>query len=85
VDLGCVGDLMCNFFDAAGAASPHPLAERVMSVDLATVVSAKHLVLACGGAARATAIRAAIKRIGCNTLITDQAAARALLAPPSAA
>ena len=85
VALGCVGDVMCNFFDAAGATAPHPLAERVMSVDLATIASAKHLVLACGGAARAIPIRAAIKRIGCNTLITDEAAARALLAASAAA
>ena len=77
--LGCVGDLMCNFFDAAGAPTPHPLADRVMSVDLQTVASAKHIILACGGAARAPAIRAAIRRVGCNTLVTDEAAARALL------
>ncbi|MEP0323573.1 MAG: sugar-binding transcriptional regulator, partial [Bauldia litoralis] len=35
--------------------------------------------VAGGGAARATAIRAAIRRVGCNTLVTDEGAARALL------
>jgi len=80
VALGCVGDLLCNFIDADGATVPHPLSRRVMSVDLATLAKAKHIVLACGGAGRAQAIWAAVKRIGCNTLVTDEGAARAMLA-----
>ena len=40
---------------------------------------AKHIVLSSGGAHRAVAIRATIRRIGCNTLITDESAAKALL------
>ncbi|MGO7675375.1 sugar-binding transcriptional regulator, partial [Rhizobium ruizarguesonis] len=38
-----------------------------------------HRALGKNGAHRAVAIRATIKRIGCNTLITDESAARALL------
>ena len=84
VALGCVGDLMCNFFDANGAVTPHPINQRVMSIDLDTLGKAKHLVIACGGAHRAGAIKAAIRRVGCNTLVTDESAARAILAmePP---
>ena len=78
VDLGCVGDVLCNFIDADGASVPHPLGERILSVDLETLASAKHIVMACGGAARAIAIAAAIRRVGCGTLITDEAAARAI-------
>jgi DNA-binding transcriptional regulator LsrR (DeoR family) len=79
VALGCVGDLMCNFLDANGATVPHPISERVMSIDLDTLAKAGHVVIACGGANRAPAIAAAIKRIGCNTLVTDESAARAIL------
>jgi DNA-binding transcriptional regulator LsrR (DeoR family) len=36
-------------------------------------------VLVSGGAHRAPAIRATIRRVGCNTLITDEGAAQAML------
>jgi len=78
--LGCVGDVMCNFLDENGGTISHPLNERVMSIDLQTVSKAKHIVMACGGSQRARAIAATIKRIGCNTLVTDEGAAEALLA-----
>jgi DNA-binding transcriptional regulator LsrR (DeoR family) len=58
---------------------PHALNRRVMSVDLEAIRAAGHVLIATGGAHRAGAIRAAIKRIGCNTLITDEGAARSLL------
>jgi DNA-binding transcriptional regulator LsrR (DeoR family) len=50
-----------------------------MSVELEMIRAAGHVLIASGGAHRAAAIRAAIKRLGCNTLITDEGAARALL------
>jgi DNA-binding transcriptional regulator LsrR (DeoR family) len=78
--LGCVGDVMCNFLDRDGASVAHPLNRCVMSVDLETVKQAAHVVIACGGSQRADAIAAAIARIGCNTLLTDESAAQALLA-----
>jgi DNA-binding transcriptional regulator LsrR (DeoR family) len=80
VDVGCVGDAICNFLDAEGRSVPHALNDRVMSVDLDKVSKARHVVLATGGAKRAVAIHATMKRVGCNTLITDEAAAKALLA-----
>ncbi len=46
----------------------------------AVLRTAKHIVLATGGERRAAAILAVIRCIGCNTLITDEAAARAMLA-----
>jgi DNA-binding transcriptional regulator LsrR (DeoR family) len=78
--LGAVGDVMCNFLDAEGRAVAHPVNARIMSIDLATIRKAGHIVLAGGGAARAPAIAAAIKATRCNTLVTDEAAARKLLA-----
>ncbi|MFN7093657.1 MAG: sugar-binding domain-containing protein, partial [Allorhizobium sp.] len=69
-----------NFLDAEGRSVRHSINERVMSVDLDTLKTAKHIVLSSGGAHRALAIRATIRRIGCNTLITDESAARELVA-----
>lgn len=79
VEAGCVCDTMFNFLDADGHSVAHPINERVMSVNLDTLQKAKHIVLSSGGAHRAIAIRSTIRRIGCNTLITDEAAARSLL------
>jgi len=79
VGLGAVADVLSNFIDANGASVAHELNRRVMSVELDTIARAGHVLIATGGAHRAGAIRAAIRRIGCNTLITDEGAARALL------
>lgn len=79
IEAGCICDTMFNFLDAEGNSIDHPINKRVMSVDLDTLKKAKHIVLSSGGAHRAMAIRATIKRIGCNTLITDESAAGALL------
>lgn len=80
VAAGAVADVMCNFIDAEGRTVPHPLNDRVMSISLEAVRAARHVLIAAGGAHRATAIAAAIRRIGCHTLVTDESAARALLA-----
>ncbi|MGG7516781.1 sugar-binding transcriptional regulator [Allorhizobium undicola] len=85
VAAGCVCDTMFNFLDAEGRSVDHPINQRVMSVDLDTLKKARHIVIASGGAHRAVAIAATLKRIGCNTLITDEAAARQLLAMAPAA
>lgn len=79
IAAGCVCDTMFNFLDDQGRSVDHALNERVMSVDLDTLRNARHIVLSSGGAHRAVAIRATIRRIGCNTLITDETAARELL------
>ncbi len=77
---GAVADIMCNFIDAGGAVIDHPVNRRVMSVGVPAVRAARHKVLASGGRARAPAILAVARSIGCNTLVTDEAAAHALLA-----
>ena len=80
IAAGAVCDTMCHFLDARGRSVDHPVQDRVMSVGLDVVAGARHIVLASGGRRRAAAIRATIARIGCHTLVTDEAAARALLA-----
>lgn len=79
VAAGAVCDTICQFLDAEGRNVSHPVQDRVMSVGLDVVAGAGHVVLASGGRRRAAAIRATIARIGCSTLVTDEAAARALL------
>jgi DNA-binding transcriptional regulator LsrR (DeoR family) len=76
---GCVADIMCNFIDAEGRPVDHPLNRRIMSVGIETLQAARHKVLASGGRERAPAILAVVRSIGCNTLVTDEHAARALL------
>ena len=78
-EAGCVSDTLCNFLDAQGHSVAHSLNDRVMSIGLETIARARHIVIATGGAARAEAILSARKRVGCNTLVTDENAARRLL------
>jgi DNA-binding transcriptional regulator LsrR (DeoR family) len=80
IEMGCVGDVLCNFLDATGRSIDHPVNRRVMSVGLEDLAKAGHIVIAAGGARRAPAIRAAIACVGCHTLVTDEGAARALIA-----
>ncbi|OLP55139.1 LacI family transcriptional regulator [Rhizobium rhizosphaerae] len=81
VAAGAVADTLCQFLDAEGRSVAHPIHDRVMSVDLDTVATARHIVLASGGRKRVPAIRATLKRMACHTLVTDEAAARLLLEP----
>ena len=78
-EAGCVSDTLCTFLDAEGKSVGHPLNDRVMSISLDTIATARHIVIATGGAARAEAILSARNRVGCNTLVTDEQAARRLL------
>ncbi len=79
LEAGAVCDTLCHFLTADGNSADHPIQERVMAVDLDAIAQAKHVILATGGKKRAKSIRATILRTGCNTLITDEAAATALL------
>ncbi len=77
---GAICDTLCQFLDGNGNTVAHPIHDRVMAVDLDTIATAKHGILASGGARRAAAIKATLARTGCKTLVTDEAAAKALLA-----
>lgn len=77
--MGCVADVMCNFLDSNGMLVPHPINKRIMSVDLESIRKARHVVVAGGGLQRAQAILAVTRCVGCNTLVTDEATARAML------
>ncbi|HTI48427.1 MAG TPA: sugar-binding transcriptional regulator [Casimicrobiaceae bacterium] len=76
---GAVGDVLCRFVDAHGAAVDHALNRRMMAVDPADLAAVPEVVVASGGRAKAPALRGALKALRVTTLITDEAAASALL------
>lgn len=79
VKLGCVGDVVSNFLDRNGDRIDHPVNDRVMSFGTDVIRRAKQVVIASGGVQRTVAIMAAIRAVGCNTLIVDELAAERLL------
>ena len=78
IDEG-VADVMSNFLDQNGNPVPHPLNDKIMSVALNALRNASHVVVAGGGVQCAKAILAVTRCIGCNSLITDEATAKAIL------
>jgi DNA-binding transcriptional regulator LsrR (DeoR family) len=77
---GAVGDVLCHFIDANGRVVDHPVNERVVAVGLDDLRRVPQIVLAAGGRHKAPAIRAALKATQARVLITEEAAARGLLA-----
>jgi len=75
---GAVGDVLCQFVDAAGRAVDHPLNRRTVALPLADLAAVGTLVLASGGAAKAAALAAALAAVKVHVLVTDEAAARVL-------
>jgi len=77
---GAVGDLLCQFVDAAGRPVDHPLNRRTVALPIADLAGVGTLVLASGGAAKAAALAAALAAVKVHVLVTDEAAARVLAA-----
>lgn len=79
IAAGATCETLCHFLTAEGKSVEHPLHDRLMSVGIEAVAKARQIVLASGGLAKAGAIRATIRRVGCHVLVTDEAAARELI------
>ncbi|MFT7418541.1 MAG: DNA-binding transcriptional regulator LsrR (DeoR family) [Reinekea sp.] len=79
INKGAAADVMCHFIDADGHDVDVSSSARIMSIPLDDIAHADEIVLACGGSHRAKAIQATLRRLKCQTLLTDEAAARALL------
>ena len=79
IGKGAYCETLCHFISESGKSIQHPLHDRIMSVGIDAVAQARKIVLASGGLAKAGAMRATIRRVGCHVLITDEAAARELL------
>ena len=77
---GAVANLLCYFVDAEGRLVDHEVNQRVMAIGLDVVSKIPNVVLAAGGAHKIEAIRAALRAVQTNVLITDSATAEALLA-----
>ena len=75
---GAVANMLCYFIDAEGRLVDHEVNDRVMAIDLDVVSAVPNVVLAAGGPQKVTPIRAALKAVEANVLITDSETAAAL-------
>lgn len=82
-EAGAVGEVGCSFIDVEGNYVEASISNVTMSVHIDRIATAKHVLLASGGAHRSAAIHATILRTKCHSLVTDEGAAKALLEIPS--
>jgi DNA-binding transcriptional regulator LsrR (DeoR family) len=75
---GAVGDVLCHFVDADGAAIDHPVNERVVAHHPYELRRARNVVLASGGWNKIAAVRAAIRTLQPSVLITNERVAERL-------
>ena len=76
---GAVGDFFCRFIDKDGQPIDHPINERVIAVDIASVRAAKKKILASGGAQKRLGVAAALKVVKPTVIITDETVAEYLM------
>jgi DNA-binding transcriptional regulator LsrR (DeoR family) len=81
---GAVGDLVVHPFDAAGRFVVPALADRAVAIDIAALRRVPRVIAVAAGAAKGTAIRGALATGLIDVLITDRAAAAAVLEAPGA-
>lgn len=79
-EAGAVGDLLCYFIDAEGRPIDHDVNRRVCAYPLDDMRDIRNIVLVSGGTEKVAVLRAALARVGVSVLITDEDAARGLLA-----
>lgn len=80
LDAGAVGDICGHYLNTDGQVIEHSLTARVVNPTLADLLSIKERVLAAGGRQKTAIIRAATRAGLCHVLITDEDAARELIA-----
>lgn len=80
VEQGAVGEILFNYFDADGKILKHPINQCIMSVPLSTLESAQRRIIASGGVNKAEALLGALRLLKPSVLITDEHAARRVLA-----
>lgn len=76
---GAVGDIMGYFLDAKGELVDHPINSRVLGLTLPELADISNVILAAGGAGKVPILRAFMARGCVDTLITDEATAKALM------
>jgi DNA-binding transcriptional regulator LsrR (DeoR family) len=80
--LGAVGDILGVVIDAAGRPMDHPVNERVIGVRLGDLARIPNVILAAGGPHKVPVLRAILGLGHIDTLVTDEATARAVLEAP---
>jgi DNA-binding transcriptional regulator LsrR (DeoR family) len=78
-EQGAVANLLCFFVTAEGRLVDHEINRRVMAIGLDAVSRIPNVVLAGGGRNKIEAIRAALRAVSVQVLITDSETAAALL------
>jgi DNA-binding transcriptional regulator LsrR (DeoR family) len=76
---GAVGDICGHYLGVEGNLIQHPLGTRVVNPTLKSLQAVRLRILAAGGMAKVAIVRAAIRAKLCHILITDEAAAVALV------
>lgn len=77
-EAGAVGDVLGLLLDARGRPVEHPVNDRVIGISLADLSAIPDVILAAGGAHKVAVLRAALATGVVNTVVTDEATARAL-------
>jgi DNA-binding transcriptional regulator LsrR (DeoR family) len=77
---GAVGDILGHFIDAQGKLVDHPVNKRACSLPFSDLVNIPAIVLVSGGREKIDVIHAALSFMRVTTLVTDEDAARGLLA-----
>ncbi len=83
-DRGAIGDLVVHPFDADGAFVAPDLASRAVAISVDRLRQVPRVLAVAVGAGKAAAIRGALRTGVVGSLVTDEAAARALVALDSA-
>lgn len=78
-EAGTVGDVLYNFLDKDGQPVPHPVNDRCIAVSVDRLSRLSNKVLISGGVEKTQIIRAVLKSVKPNTLVTDEATANRLL------
>lgn len=78
--LGAVGDVLCHFIDAEGRVVDHDVNRRVCAFPVNELAQIPNIVLVSGGREKVAVLRATLKLAKVSVLITDEEAAKGLLA-----
>ena len=76
---GAVGDIMGTFLDPRGQPIKHPLNRRVIATPVAMLRDIATVIVASGGLNKTAILAATLRAKLCSVLVTDEAAARAVL------
>lgn len=77
---GAVGDLLCQFLDANGRVIDHDVNRRACAFPVQELRDVPNVILVSGGREKAASILAVLRGVTVSALVTDEEAAKALLA-----